>query len=92
MYLLIIYIFFFLISKAEGREKERLKEENRRSKKLESAFRNLLRAKELDHLVSWEDSVSKLEGDPAFDAITEESDRIRIFKVLKKFEFISHSN
>ncbi len=49
-----------------------------------SAFRNLLRAKELDHLVSWEDSLSKLEGDPAFDAIAEESDRIRIFKVQKK--------
>ncbi|EFX69363.1 hypothetical protein DAPPUDRAFT_329118 [Daphnia pulex] len=73
-----------LLEKAEVREKERLKEENRRSKKLESAFRNLLRAKELDHLVSWEDSVSKLEGDPAFDAITEESDRIRIFKEYQR--------
>ena len=69
--------------KAEVREKERLKEENRRSKKLESGFRNLLRAKELDHLISWEDSVSKLEGDPAFESIADESDRIRIFKVRK---------
>ena len=68
---------------AEVREKERLKEENRRSKKLESGFRNLLRAKELDHLVSWEDSKSKLEGDPAFESIAEESDLIRIFKVYK---------
>lgn len=68
---------------AEVREKERLKEENRRSKKLESGFRNLLRAKELDHLVSWEDSKSRLEGDPAFESIADESDRIRIFKVYK---------
>ena len=56
---------------AEVREKERLKEENRRSKKLESGFRNLLRAKELDHLVSWEDSKSRLEGDPAFESIAD---------------------
>ena len=34
-------------------------------------------------MVSWEDSKSKLEGDPAFESIADESDRIRIFKVYK---------
>nr|CAG4637005.1 EOG090X064W [Ceriodaphnia reticulata]SVE72934.1 EOG090X064W [Ceriodaphnia reticulata] len=69
-----------LLEKAEAREKERLKEENRRSKKLESAFRNLLRTKEVDYLATWEESLPKLEGDPAFESVTNESDRIRIFK------------
>lgn len=69
-----------LLEKAEVREKERLKDDNRRSKKLENAFRNLLRAKEVDHLATWETSLPKLEGDSAFEAIIAESDRIRIFK------------
>nr|SVE88003.1 EOG090X064W [Daphnia similis] len=69
-----------LLEKAEAREKERLKDDNRRSKKLENAFRNLLRAKEVDHLATWETSLPKLEGDPAFEAIIAETDRIRIFK------------
>nr|SVE75752.1 EOG090X064W [Daphnia hispanica] len=69
-----------LLEKAEAREKERLKEDNRRFKKLENAFRNLLRAKEVDHLATWEISLPKLEGDPAFESIIVESERIRIFK------------
>nr|CAG4650970.1 EOG090X064W [Simocephalus serrulatus]SVE94235.1 EOG090X064W [Simocephalus serrulatus] len=69
-----------LLEKAEAREKEKLKEENRRSKKLESGFRNLLRAKEVDHVATWEDTLPKLEGDPAFESITVESERVRIFK------------
>nr|SVE73554.1 EOG090X064W [Daphnia atkinsoni] len=69
-----------LLEKAEAREKERLKEENRRSKKLENAFRNLLRVKEVDHLATWETTLPKLEGDPAFESVVAEPERIRIFK------------
>ena len=50
-------------------------------KKLENAFRTLLKTKEVDHVVVWEETRSKLEGDPAFDSITLESERVRIFKV-----------
>nr|CAG4642508.1 EOG090X064W [Evadne anonyx] len=69
-----------LIEKAEARDKEKMKEENRRMKKLENAFRTLLKTKEVDHTAVWDDSRSKLEGDPAFESITLESERVRIFK------------
>ena len=67
---------------AENREKEKQKEENRRVKKLESGFRTLLKTKEVDHLTVWEEVRPKLEGDPAFDTITPEFERVRIFKVF----------
>lgn len=78
---MLTYCLCFSTVQAEAKEKEKLKEENRRSKKLESGFRSLLRAKEVDHSSTWEDSLPKLEGDPAFESITIESERIRIFKV-----------
>lgn len=68
-------------NKAEAREKERQKEENRRMKKLEGAFRLVLKAKEVDHLSVWDECRPNLEEDPAFEAITLESERVRIFKV-----------
>lgn len=51
-------------------------------KKLESGFRALLKTNEVDHLTVWEDVRPKLEGDPAFDTITPEFERVRIFKVF----------
>merc|ERR1712071_642074 len=69
-----------LLEKAEARDKEKMKEENRRMKKLENAFRALLKTKEVDHVAVWDESRAKLEGDPAFDSITLESERVRIFK------------
>jgi len=51
-------------------------------KKLESGFRTLLKTKEVDHLTVWEEVRPKLEGDPAFDTITPEFERVRIFKVF----------
>merc|ERR1712071_438179 len=69
-----------LLEKAEDRDKEKMKEENRRMKKLENAFRALLKTNEIDHVAVWEESRSKLEGDAAFDSITLESERVRIFK------------
>lgn len=69
-----------LLEKAENKEKEKQKEENRRVKKLEIGFRALLKSKEIDQNAEWENVRSTLESDPAFEIISVESDRIRIFK------------
>ncbi|XP_013091241.2 pre-mRNA-processing factor 40 homolog A-like isoform X2 [Biomphalaria glabrata] len=69
-----------LLEKAEAREKERLKEEARRLKKLESSFKTLLTKHNIDLDTKWEDIRSKLENDPAFESITLEAERIRLFK------------
>jgi pre-mRNA-processing factor 40 len=35
----------------------------------------------VDYTSNWDDVRAKLEGEPAFEAITLESERVRIFKV-----------
>lgn len=67
--------------KAEARERERLKEESRRQRKLESAFRSLLRDADVDYNSSWDDIREKLISEDAFRSISLESERVRIFKV-----------
>lgn len=66
---------------AEARERERQKEETRKSRKLESAFRSLLRDTGVDYHSAWEDVREKLTDHDAFRAIGIESERLRIFKV-----------
>jgi pre-mRNA-processing factor 40 len=66
---------------AEAREKERLKEETRKSRKLETAFKTLLRERNITSESSWDDIRTLVESDPAFESVTLESERIRIFKV-----------
>lgn len=68
------------LEKAEAREKERLKEEVRKLRKLENAFKNLLRQHEIDYRTEWLDIRGQLENEEAFQAITLESERVRIFK------------
>ncbi|KDR11070.1 pre-mRNA-processing factor 40 homolog B isoform X1 [Zootermopsis nevadensis] len=68
------------LEKAEARERERLKEEARRLKKLEASFKSLLKAVSVDYMSNWDDVRAKLEGQSAFEAITLESERVRIFK------------
>ena len=75
----IIYLFF--VSQAEGRERERLKEESRRTRRLESDYRALLREHHMDGETRWEDFREKVAEDPAFVAVTVEADRERLFKV-----------
>lgn len=53
----------------------------RKLRKLENAFKNLLRQHEIDYRVEWLDVRAQLENDDSFKAITLESERIRIFKV-----------
>nr|XP_022309499.1 pre-mRNA-processing factor 40 homolog A-like [Crassostrea virginica] len=71
-----------LIEKAEAREKERLKEEARKLRKLESQFRTALKQinPPIEPDTKWEEVKEKLEKDPVYEAITLESERIRLFK------------
>ncbi|XP_065341931.1 pre-mRNA-processing factor 40 homolog A isoform X2 [Cloeon dipterum] len=69
-----------LLEKAEAREKERQKEENRKSRKIETAFKSLLRDKNVSIDTTWDDIRPLIETDPSFDSVTLESERIRIFK------------
>lgn len=69
-----------LLEKAEAREKERLKDEARRLKKLEAAFKSLLARHSIQLETKWEDIRSRFEHDPAFENITLEAERIRLFK------------
>jgi len=69
-----------LLEKAEAREKERLKEEARRLKKLEASFMNLLSKHSIDLDTKWDMIRPKLAGEPAFENVTLEAERIRLFK------------
>jgi pre-mRNA-processing factor 40 len=77
---------------AEAREKERLKEETRKQRKMESGFKTLLKSSDIDYETSWDEARAKLEGDPAFDSIMLESERIRIYKVCLIFIFCASRN
>ncbi|XP_014470638.1 PREDICTED: pre-mRNA-processing factor 40 homolog A-like isoform X1 [Dinoponera quadriceps] len=69
-----------LLEKAEAREKERVKEETRKFKRLETGFKSLLKTLNVDYQMTWEDVRPKIEEEQDFKAITLESERIRIFK------------
>lgn len=67
--------------KAEAREKERVKKEEREARRKESAFRSMLKSvvPTLEHGDSWDEVREKIESDESFQAITLESERIRLF-------------
>ncbi|ESO98511.1 hypothetical protein LOTGIDRAFT_174239 [Lottia gigantea] len=71
-----------LIEKAEAREKERLKEEARKLKKLENAFKSLLKMAEppVELDTPWDVARQRIEREEGFNIITLESERIRLFK------------
>ncbi|NXM79087.1 PR40A factor, partial [Serilophus lunatus] len=74
--------FNSLLEKAEAREREREKEEARKMKRKESAFKSMLKQAtppiELDAV--WEEIRDRFVKEPAFEDITLESERKRIFK------------
>ncbi|XP_075055774.1 pre-mRNA-processing factor 40 homolog B isoform X4 [Mixophyes fleayi] len=74
--------FNSLLEKAEARERERGKEEARKFRRKEAAFKSMLKqaAPPLELDCSWEDVRERFVGDGAFDQITVESERIRLFK------------
>ncbi|CAF3681345.1 unnamed protein product [Rotaria sordida] len=74
--------FNSLMEKAEIKEKERLKEEARKQKRLESNFKQLLKIKldSLNEQSKWEDVKGQIENDNDYLALSSESDRIRLFE------------
>uniref|UniRef100_A0A8C9K0L1 Pre-mRNA-processing factor 40 homolog B n=1 Tax=Panthera tigris altaica TaxID=74533 RepID=A0A8C9K0L1_PANTA len=68
--------------RAEAREREREKEEARRMRRREAAFRSMLRqaVPALELGTAWEEVRERFVCDSAFEQITLESERIRLFR------------
>ncbi|PRD24931.1 UNVERIFIED_CONTAM: Prpf40b [Trichonephila clavipes] len=75
-------IITVLMEKAEAREKERLKEEARKQRRLENAFRSMLKnaVPAVDSSVEWSQIRKQFENEAPFENITVESERVRLFK------------
>lgn len=71
----------FGLFKAEVKEKERVKEETKRIKKLEGNFKNLLRELNVDFELSWDEVRPKLENEKEFSAFDSDSERVKVYKV-----------
>ncbi|XP_013142827.1 PREDICTED: pre-mRNA-processing factor 40 homolog A isoform X2 [Papilio polytes] len=70
-----------LLEKAETRNKEKIKEESKAQKKIESAFKWALSDANVDHVLPWSDVKATLDlAAPEFAAVPDEEDRIRIYK------------
>ncbi|MGH0128233.1 UNVERIFIED_CONTAM: hypothetical protein FKN15_033789 [Acipenser sinensis] len=74
--------FNSLLEKAEAREREREKEEARKMKRKEAAFKSMLKqaAPPLEHDSAWDSVRDRFLKESAFEDITLESERKRIFK------------
>ncbi|XP_068101874.1 pre-mRNA-processing factor 40 homolog A [Hyperolius riggenbachi] len=74
--------FNSLLEKAEAREREREKEEARKMKRKESAFKSMLKqaAPPIEGDSVWEEVRDRFIKEPAFEDITLESERKRIFR------------
>ncbi|XP_044850984.1 pre-mRNA-processing factor 40 homolog B isoform X4 [Mauremys mutica] len=74
--------FNSLLEKAEAREREREKEEVRKLRRREAAFKSMLRqaAPALEPGSSWDEVRERFVSDLAFEQITLESERIRLFR------------
>ena len=83
-----------LLEKAESKEKERMKEETRKLRKLETSFRTMLAKLPIEPSTPWETARPQLEKQPEFEAITQEYERARIYKEYMKDleESCSHSH
>ncbi|CAF1213117.1 unnamed protein product [Adineta steineri] len=73
--------FNSLMEKAQSKEKERLKDEVRKQKRLESNFKQLLKTKisSLNEQSKWEDIKIQIENDNDYQALPSEFDRIHLF-------------
>ncbi|XP_049868561.1 pre-mRNA-processing factor 40 homolog A isoform X2 [Pectinophora gossypiella] len=70
-----------LLEKAEAKNKEKLKEESKAQKKIESSFKWALTEANIDHQLPWEEVKEKLDlNAPEFTAVPDEEERIRIYK------------
>ncbi len=71
--------FTNLLEKAELKERERVKEEQRKHKKLESNFKSLIKKLDCDQNSKYADFKEKLEKDEAFKVLKSEMDAERVF-------------
>ncbi len=71
--------FNSLLEKVELKEKEKLKEEHRKIKKLEQNFKNLLKKIEINETTKFEEIKEKLVDEEAYQLINSDQDRERIF-------------
>jgi len=73
-----------LMEKAEAREKERMKDEQRRQKKVEEAFKKMLKPHGNDWTpdTKWETVRGQFENEASFNAIPLEAERARLFTEL----------
>ncbi|CAK1540472.1 unnamed protein product [Leptosia nina] len=70
-----------LLEKAEVKNKEKIKEESKAQKKVEGAFKWALSEADIDHGLPWNEVRDKLDlTAPEFAAISDEENRIRIYK------------
>lgn len=69
-----------LLEKAEAKERERLKEETKKLRKLESAFRSMLRDANVDHSMSWSEAKSGLEQKHEYRAVPSDAEREKMYK------------
>ncbi|XP_028162668.1 pre-mRNA-processing factor 40 homolog B isoform X7 [Ostrinia furnacalis] len=70
-----------LLEKAETRNKEKMKEESKMQKKIESAFKWALMDANIDYTLPWSEAKEKLDlSAPEFAAVPSEEDRVRIYK------------
>jgi len=72
-------VFNGLMEKAELKEKDRLKEESRKQKKLEQNFKNLLRKLEVTESTKYDEIKDKVANEDAYLSIYNDEDRERIF-------------
>ncbi|XP_026570544.1 pre-mRNA-processing factor 40 homolog B isoform X2 [Pseudonaja textilis] len=74
--------FNSLLEKAEAREREREKEETRKMRRKEAAFKSMLRlaAPPLEPNTAWDEVREQFVNNIAFEQITLESERIRLFR------------
>ncbi|KAM3846700.1 pre-mRNA-processing factor 40 homolog B isoform 3-T3 [Vipera latastei] len=74
--------FNSLLEKAEAREREREKEETRKMRRKEAAFKGMLRqaAPPLEPNTAWDEVRERFVNNIAFEQITLESERIRLFR------------
>jgi pre-mRNA-processing factor 40 len=81
------------MEKAVLKEKERLKEEARKQKRLEASFKELLKTKvtSLTDQSKWENVKDQIENDDNYLALSSELDRIRLFDEYHR-QFISDTH
>lgn len=71
--------FNSILEKVELKEKERLKEEQRKIKKLEQSFKNMLKKLEVNETAKYEDIKEKIMNEEAYQNIATDQDREKIF-------------